>query len=251
MSLLTIVQNVCRINGLPVPGFVVSSSDNTTQQMLGLANELLDSMIDESKFQAFTKQALWTYIADEDQGDLNDICPGYLWVNNGTFWDRTLLRPVYGPITDVEWQQIKAVPNPGPYYKYRIMGNHLLINPVPTDPLSLIAFEYATSYGVEAADGTPKQYFTEDTDTFLLPERILQRGLSYRWKQVKGLPYQADETAYFSMLNNAIARDATKRIYNLAGKSDLWGRPGFYAAAWSSAPPGSEVNPDGGYELRD
>lgn len=229
MSLLTIVQNVCRINGLPIPGFVVSSSDNTTQQMLGLANELLDSMIDESKFQAFTKQVVFSYIAAEDQGDLNTICPGYLWINNETFFDRTLMRPVYGPILDSEWQALKAIPNPGPWYKYRIMGNHLLINPVPQDPLSTVAFEYATSYGVLASDGTTaKQYFTADDDTFLLPERILQRGLSYRWKQIKGLPYQADEAAYFSMLNNAIARDATKRRINMGDRKPFDIQPGIF-----------------------
>jgi hypothetical protein len=229
MSLLTIVQQHCRVNGLPIPGFVVSSPDSTVQQYLGILNELVESMIDESKFQAFTEEGTWTYLPQEDQGDINDIAPnGFLWFHNETFYDRTLRRPLYGPISDTDWQALKAIPNPGPFYKYRIRGNRLLINPVPTAPLSLIAFEYGSSYGVISSSGVKKATFTADDDEFRLPERILQRGLKYRWKQEKGLPYQADETAYYSLLNNAIARDATKARHDLAHPRPFDIRPGIF-----------------------
>lgn len=100
---------------------------------------------------------------------------------------------------------------------------------MPTDsPFSLIAFEYASSYGVKAADNTLKSAFTADTDTFILPEKILKKGLSFRWKQVKGLNYQADEEAYYKLLNNAIARDATKRPMNMADNVPMSLQPGIF-----------------------
>lgn len=230
MSLLTVVQRFCQVNGLASPNIVVSSQDSAVQQYLGICNELLDTMIDESKFQAFQKQGTWTLIADEDQGPIPTIAPnGFLWFNNGTFYDRTLRRPLYGPIEDDEWQALKAIPNPGPFYKFRVRGNHLLINPVPTTPFSLIAFEYSSCYGVIAADGTTeKQYFTADDDSFVLPEKILQKGLTFRWKQIKGLPYQADETAYYSLLNNYISRNKPRRNYNLADTNNMGIQPGIF-----------------------
>lgn len=229
MSLLTIVQQHCRIHTLVYPTSVVGNLDTTVQQLLGLLNELLEMMVDESKYQAFTQEGTWSLIAAEDQGAISTIAPnGWLWFHNKTFFDRTLRRPLYGPMNDVEWQGIKALPNPGPFYKYRIRNNRLLINPVPTTPFSLIAFEYASSYGVLDALGVVKAAFTADSDTFRMDEKILKKGLAYRWKQVKGLPYQADEEAYYKLLNNAIARDGTKRQISLAhsGPTDL--SPGIF-----------------------
>jgi hypothetical protein len=189
-------------------------------------------VIDESKWQAFSMQATWTLIPGEDQGDLSvDILPnkGFLWAYNETFYDRTQRRPLYGPVTDVEWQQLKAVPNPGPWYKFRIMGNHLLINPAPTiHGLSQIAFEYATSFGVRGSDGTLKNGFSADDDTSVLPERILKKGLAYRWKELKGLPFQSEEDRYFQMLNNYIVRDGTKRAHNLAEPDMPMLKPGIF-----------------------
>lgn len=216
MTILTVIQNACTINGIPAPSAVVSSLDATPLQMLGMANELLDMISQDARYQAFTAETVFTLIAQEDQGDIATLAPGIIYSNNLTFYDRTLMRPLYGPVEDDEWQALKALPNPGPFYKFRFRGNRLLINPVPAAPLSEIAFEYKSKYLVEDAGGMHKQYFTADTDTCIFPEPILQRGLRYRWKQEKGLPYQADEIKFYEMLNNYIAQSKPRRVVNLA-----------------------------------
>lgn len=229
MSLLTIVQSHCRIHALNIPTSVVGNTDVTISQILGLVNELVEDVVDESKFQAFTREALFMTTATEDQGAMTTLAPnGYLWVNNETFYDRTLRRPVYGPINDNEWQALKAIPNPGPFYKYRIRGDHLLINPVPTAPFSQIVFEYASSYGVNSVGGVGQASFIADTDVSLLPEKIIKKGLSFRWKRLKGLPYQADESDFYKLLNSYIAKDGTKRQYDLASGSANMIKPGIF-----------------------
>jgi hypothetical protein len=229
MSLLTLVQRFCLVNGMTQPNIVVSSQDQTVLQYLGILNELLDEILQDSKYQAFTKEALWTCIAQEDQGAVTDLAPdGFLFFHNQTFFDRTLRRPLFGPVEDDEWQALKAIPNPGPFYKFRVRGDRFLINPVPAAPLSLIAFEYASSHGVRAAAGTTKQYFTADDDVPVLPEALMQRGLSYRWKQIKGLPYQADETAYRGQLNNIISNSKPRRVMSLGTGNDFNIRPGIW-----------------------
>lgn len=231
MTLLTIVQQHCRVHGLYVPTSVVSNADATTAQLYGLLNELCDEMIDESGYQAVRVQKLWTFIAGEDQGSLVDITGdnGFRYIHGQTMFDRTLRRPVYGPLNDEDWQRIKALPNPGPWYKYRIIGDHLLINPAPASPyLSTIAFEYASSNFIRSSGGTLQKHFEADTDTTVLPETLFQKGLAYRWKQTKGLNYSADERRYYDMLNNFISRDATKPVVN-TGKDLMPGvRPGIF-----------------------
>lgn len=219
MSLLTVIQDHCRIHALNVPTAVIGPTETTGQQLLGIAQQIVDDITDESKFQGITREATFTMAATESQGNLQTIASteGFMYAVTGTFFDRTLRRPLYGPLTEIEWQQVKAIPNPGPFYKFRLRGDEILINPVPSTPFSKVYFEYLSSWAILAADGTTyKPRFTADTDTFVLPEKLLLRGISFRWKQVKGLPYQADETKYYEMLNNYIVRNKVPRDYDLS-----------------------------------
>jgi hypothetical protein len=229
MSLLSVIQSHCRIHGLNYPGSVVASSDYTIQQLYGIVLEVVDEMVNESKFNVISQQALWTLIADEDQGEISTIAPnGYSFAYLETFYDRTLMRPLYGPVTETEWQALKAIPNPGPFYKFRIWQDHLFINPVPATPFSLIAFEYASSWAYKSSTGTVKSTADNDSDIFLFPEIIIRRGLAFRWKQIKGLPYQADEKQYWNLLNNYIARDKVKRRVNISEGTPYDIQPGIF-----------------------
>lgn len=211
MSVLSIIQDHCRIHALAVPTAVIGSTDTTVVQLYGILNELLGDMVAESNFNVTTQEAVFTAIAAEDQGLITTYATvGYQWAHPGTFFDRTLRRPLYGPLNDVDWQAIKALPNPGPFYKFRIRQDHILINPAPTAPLSTIAFEYASSWAVKSAAGVLKAAISADTDVFVFPENIIKKGLMARWKLLKGLPYQSDEQAYYNLLNNYIARDKAK-----------------------------------------
>lgn len=229
MSVLSIIQSHCRLHALTIPNNVISSTDTGVQQLYGVLADLLDELVNESKFNVITLEALFVASAGEDQGSMQMLAPsGYQFAYPETFFDRTLRRPLYGPLSETEWQQIKAVPNPGPFYKFRIKGDRLLIAPAPTAPLSTIAFEYASSWCVKSVTGEMKAAITADTDEFVFPDRILKRGLAFRWKQIKGLPYQEDEAAYYNLLNNYIARDKSKPRINVAEPQQPDIRPGVF-----------------------
>ena len=51
MSLLTIVQRVCRLVSLPVPTTVVTSTDLVVQQLYALANEEGEELADAYDWQ--------------------------------------------------------------------------------------------------------------------------------------------------------------------------------------------------------
>lgn len=231
MSVLSIIQNHCRIHALNVPTSVFGSTDTGVLQLLGILNDLIGDMVAESKYNVTTQEAVFSMIAGEDQGTIQSKAPnGYQWMIFETFYDRTLRRPVYGPIDESDWQALKALPNPGPYYKFRIRQDHILINPAPTTaPFSTLAFEYVSSWAVKTAgSGNLKPEATADDDTFLFPEQIIRKGMTYRWKQLKGLPYQADETQYYNLLNNYIAKDKVKRRIDLANPMPVALKPGVF-----------------------
>lgn len=213
MSALSIIQQHCQLHALAVPTGVVGNTDSQIIQLLAILQECLEDMVVESKYQVVTRECLHTLTAGENQGPMSSLGGGlfgYYQAISETFFDRTLGRPLYGPLDNIEWQRIKALPNPGPFYKFRILNDNLLINPAPTSPFSDIAFEYMSTFCVMDTNAVPKATITADTDTFAFPEHIIRKWLVYRWLMIKGLPYQEDYQRAFDMLNNYIARDKAK-----------------------------------------
>ncbi len=234
MSLLSIIQDHCRIHALSVPSSVIGSNDTNTQQLYAIVKELLEELVTESKFNVTTRETSFVMTAAEDQGAMTTLAPyGYQYAIFETFFDRTLMRPLTGPLDETEWQQLKAMPTAGPLYRFRIRGGHLLLDPVPTAPLSTIAFEYMSSWAVTDSSGTPKAVLTDDGDLFAFPENIVRKGMMFRWKQIKGLPYQADEMKYYNLLNNYISRDKVKRRINVADGAPVDVRPGIFVPSGS------------------
>jgi hypothetical protein len=229
MNLLQIIQRHCQLHALAVPTGVIGSTDTQTIQLFAIFQQVIDEITTESKFNVTTQIATHTLIAAEDQGAMQTLCPsGYQFAIFETFYDRTLMRPLIGPMSESEWEALKALPTAGIMYKFRILQDHLLINPVPASPFSEIAWEYMSSWGTKSAAGVLKAAPTADDDVFVFPDNILIRGLSFRWKQIKGLPYQADETAYWNMLNNYIAKDKVKRRLNVSSGTPVDVKPGIF-----------------------
>jgi len=73
-------------------------------------------------------------------------------------------------------------------------------------------FEYESKYAILAVDGTTtKEFFTADTDTFLLPDQLLLMGLRWRWLREKGLDYGELFNAYERQVKDAMGRDGGKK----------------------------------------
>jgi hypothetical protein len=82
-------------------------------------------------------------------------------------------------------------------------------------------------------DGTTyKQYFTLDTDTFLVPEELCIAGLRWRWKKEKGFEYAEDFRSYEMQVKDAMSRDGGKSVICLdGGYKDA--RPGIMAPEYN------------------
>ena len=231
MSLLSVVQSFCSRTGLPAPAFAVGSQDAQVQQLISLACEIVEDLCDRWTWTDLMREAVFTTIAGEDQGALTAIAPsGFLRISQETIFNRTLRLPLYGPMTQAQWQALKALPTTGPFYKYRIRGGRLLFMPAGVAGHTC-AFEYASSLAVVAADGaTYRSTFTADTDSFVLGDKLLTAGLRWKWKSEKGLDYGEELRRYEELANNAAGRDGTKpRIDMSGGSSDF--RPGVWVPA--------------------
>lgn len=221
MSLLTIVQQAALRIGIPSPTAVATTTDDAIKQLLALANEEGEELSTGASvgrdydWSALVTEASFTAVATEDQGAMTTIAPGFKYILNNTIFNRTLRRPVPGPLAPNQWQLLKAANVVGPYPQFRIRGGDLLLTPNPTAGDS-IYFEYQSANFVLASDGTTtKSSFTADDDTCRLDEQLVTAGIIWRWKRTKGLEYAQDYQQYQIRVLNAIARDGGRQTINM------------------------------------
>jgi hypothetical protein len=178
VSLLSIIQDHCKLHTLSVPSSIIGSSNTQVVQLYTIFKDLLQDMVTESKFNVTTQEAVFSTLPSEDQGDFSVLAPfGYRFAIFETFFDRTTRLPLVGPLTETEWQQMKALPTVGTTFRYRIRGDHLYLNPIPTVPYHDIAFEYMSSWCVKDAEGVLKACPTVDTDVFMYSREYFAKGL--------------------------------------------------------------------------
>jgi hypothetical protein len=230
MTMLSVIRTFCDRAGVPAPSFVAGATNAQTIQLLSLLNEVIEDLCERWVWQVLVKETTFTTIAAEDQGAMSTLAPsGFLSILNETIYNRTLRLPVYGPIAATKWQALKALPNAGPFYKYRIRGDRLLFNPTAAAGHTC-AFEYKSSFAVLASDSTLKDAATLDDDTFVFPERLLLAGLRWKWRSEKGLDYAQELDRFETMALGMAGRDGSAMTLSQSeGNSEF--RPGIFVPA--------------------
>jgi hypothetical protein len=112
-------------------------------------------------------------------------------------------------------------PFPGGWIIY---GNEMRFVPAPS---TQARFPYISSYWAQDATTALKAQFTDDGDTFLLPERLLTLGLVWRWRENKKLDFTGDQEAFTKALGEYAARDRGARSYSRGSRHYY---PGTYPA---------------------
>ena len=218
MSLLTVIQEVTRrIGSINVPSAIVSSTDTQIIQLLAIANEEGEVLSERHRWKALVNEATLATVATESQGSITTIASGYKWLMDQTMFNRTLKRRIM-PVSDTEWQSIKANGITGPFTRFRLRGSSLLFTPIPTAGQT-VTFEYVSKNWCQSSTGTGQVQWTNDTDTGVLDEQLMVSGIIWRWKQSKGLDYADDFNKYETRVANAMARDTPVRSLNMNARN--------------------------------
>lgn len=216
MSLLTMVQRVCKRVGLATPSVAYTSTDPQVLQIVEFCNEEGQELSERYPWQALRIQSSFTTLAAQLQTDVETVAPGFKYVINDTMWDRTLRRPVYGAVNPQVWEMMEGQNLIGPWYQYTIRGGDIYFFPVPQAGDS-IYFEYqSANFASNAAGTTTDSVFNADDDYALLDESIMIQGVVWRWKNAKGLEYGEDFNKYESRVADAMARDGTKAALSMS-----------------------------------
>jgi hypothetical protein len=201
MSLLTMCQHAARMCGVPAPTTIVGNNDLRAVQLLACAQEegeelakgLIPLTGGRHYWQAIRKEATIT----TSNGDYDYALPSdFAFFVPDTGWDRTNNRPLYLD-NPQEWQLSKSgiTGNILIYRSIILRGNFILVDPTPTSSDTL-AYEYISKNFCQSSGGTGQSAWAADTDTGILSEDLMRKGIKWRFKRAIGAPFDSDRSDY-------------------------------------------------------
>jgi len=233
MSLLTIIQGAAVRIGIPKPSTVINNPDANVQQLFEIAQEETVRLATNRAWGNLTVDSTWTTINAENQGPITTVIGGdFDRFVPGTIWDRSLIRPLAGPRSPQGWAQDHALIAAGPFYSFRIIGNNLLIFPVPAAG-TLIAWEYISRNFCTSIAGVDQSSWQADTDNPKLDTQMIKLAIVVTYKMVKGLPCEKDLVDFQDRMNDRIAVDSgAPRVLNMSGGRDRYPWPVLPDGNW-------------------
>lgn len=218
MSVLQIIQKTCGRLSLNQPVTVVTSTDLQVRQLFGLLNEAGAAMAKrgEPGWQALRGE--WTFVTTATPTQTNTpIPPDFGKFIPNSFWNRTSVRPVSGPLTPQQWQLLQARPAISTVYlAYSERAGNFLIGPTPPAG-ETIAYEYISTYWAKSSANVAKAEFTSDDDGTYLDEELLILDLKWRWKAAKGLDYGEEMVTAEREITKALGNDGGATMLNVGG----------------------------------
>ncbi len=185
MTLLSAINEVCDVVSLDRFASVYGSNDPNAQTMVAFAQEAGDEVARRADWQRMLSTHTASTSPENLPSDFQRMTPG------GAV--RTAAGDFFRPITSSsQWAVIVGVPSAQPYFF--IKGQQILFSPAASAVGAVI--DYLSKNWVLQDPGGPGDTLTSDDDKTLFPERLLTKGIIWRWKRQKGLPYD-DNLAEF------------------------------------------------------
>ncbi|MDX3929099.1 MAG: hypothetical protein QHC90_25275 [Shinella sp.] len=186
MNLLEIVNEVCDVVSLDRFDSVYSTNDPNAQTMVALATEAGAEIARRGDWQRMLKEhTVEVGTPDDLPEDFQRLQPGGA-VRSA---DGMFFRPV---LNGSQWAVISQVPSAQPYFY--IIGNQIRLSPAASAPGAVV--DYVSKNWILGDPAAERDQFEADNDTTLFPERLLVKGIIWRWRRQKGMAYD-DNLAEF------------------------------------------------------
>lgn len=216
MSLLTVVQNVCREVGLTVPSVAYASTNRQTLQIVQLATRAGQRLAKkdwtvlqkEYTFSTVASTASYALPSDYDRMIIN------------TAWDRTSYWKLRGQLSPREWQVKKSalIASTTLRSNFRVKPdtrvNKFYIDPTPSAVESMV-YEYISNAWVKnAANDDAFAKYTADDDVAIIPEELIELEVIWRLLNRKGFAYTEEKDEAERAIAEMFAQDRAVPVLN-------------------------------------
>ena len=221
MTLLTMAKAAADEIGLERPETVINNTDPQVRQVLRAASQECKHLASVYDWEILQKEGSLTTAAQESQGVMTTLASDFARFSNDTMWNRTTSEKIFGPLTNVQWQRVKADVTSGVTNWFRIRGGTVLFHPNPAASQS-VKFEYFSKNWVDlgsgatpaAADGSD---FNNDANTIVFDEELVTLGITFRWLQGRGLDFTGAFSNYRERLELIRGQDGAKPNIDMGG----------------------------------
>lgn len=212
MTILSAIQNVCKVVGLEVPTTVLASTARDHVELAALANEMADRIAQSHDWQ--TLKSLAT-ITGDGVTESHSLPADYArMLKKAQVWSSSLETPLT-PIPDTdEWLGLDVQSFDFVVNAWTLYGDQIHIKPALASTVTAKYF-YIINTIVTANDSSAKTTFTADDDMFRLSERLLTLGMIWQWRAYKGLPYQEDMQTFEALKEALVGQDKGSRMMRL------------------------------------
>lgn len=219
LTLKEICQRALRESGeFAVPATIVNNVDPSAVRLLASADRTGRDLHRKLNWQALNQ----TYTFDTEDGTAEYSLPeDYQRFINLTFWDRTNLAYIRGPVSPVEFEALRSgsLSAPSAFQAYfRVAAGKFVIHPTPSD-IRTIAYQYIGQNWVDTNSDTvmDAEYFAADTNTCAFDDDLMVLGVRYRFLAASGAPHDEERAEYDAFEQRAIADDGGKGVIRFGG----------------------------------
>ena len=186
-----------------------TSTDPDNIQMVAFANRAAHEIREYFPWNMLRKSIQITLV----DGQLSyDLPEDFDWYVTESMWKSGGARHVVIPTDNRYWAFIKAG-NPGTRINYyaKLIGGKLEFTAVTGG--DVINMDYISRFAVEDVSGTPKEYFTADTDTWILKDYTLTLAIKAFWKAEKMMEGSELDMVHFKdHIKRDVAQDTPAKV---------------------------------------
>ena len=208
MAVLDLIQNATKLMGIEVPTTVYGAADRELVELAHLANEVKD-MIREGYDWSLLKR-IHAISGDGTTAAFDMPADFDRFPKRQHVWSSRLEQPVQHVADQDAWLEIQVKDYATVVGVWTRYGGQMHFKP-PLAATETVQFFYLSDRAVRPAGtsavATDRAVFQSDSDEFRLPGRLLELGLVWRWRQMKGLPYAEDLQTYEMTRANLQMRD--------------------------------------------
>lgn len=188
MTLLTIVQDAMTQCGFSSPSLVYASTDTTVNLFTRLAQVEGDTLSRATAWRGLKTSGTITGDGTTTQTALPAAFHRFM-TPYPFYLDSRPAAPLY-KVGDSEMLSFQVAETQPTRPVWRMKGEFIEFYPAP-DSGEVIKYEYLSKYWISG-----KERWAADTDTCVIPERLISLGLIWRFKQAKGFDYAEDFRTY-------------------------------------------------------
>lgn len=189
------------------PSSFFSSNDQLAVELCDLVNEVAQDIVASHEWQGLTR--IHEIVPDGGTSYPRPADYGRMLVGTEIDHSHAPLWGYYHAATMGEFVAMRERNWPNYPGVWALFEDRFNFAPAPT---GVGIFPYISkNYAIASGSGDKKPEFTADSDTFVLPERLLTLGLVWRWRENKKLDFTGDQEAFMKAISEESGKDKGSR----------------------------------------